>query len=340
MNAVPITCCLSASSGKNIPNSIPNMMPRMTRVFVVANLLILFIIQVLYNIFMKKEILNNSYEMLEFFVEQNDVKQIEFRASMELLESMGYKAFVDIAQIYRYRMLTPKEASEGFVELSFAKLDESSSFHKEKNSQEKYGIESEFFHINKLAQPSFLYYYQEALKFCDVVSKKSILNLGINKGDEFEVIQKMLGDDALKRLRFVGVDHSASIINYAQMKYPDAQMLQGDINELDALGLGRFELIISIGTLQSSNINFNERFMSIYQNQLQKNGAIILGFPNCRWIDGEMLYGAVAPNYSFPEMSLVLKDIHFCKKYLQQKGYRVVITGKDYLFLSARKIGK
>jgi hypothetical protein len=78
--------------------------------------------------------------------------------------------------------------------------------------------------------------------------------------------------------------------------------------------------------------------MSIYQNHLENGGAIILGFPNCRWIDGEMIYGAKAPNYSFSELSLVLKDIHFCKKYLQQKKYRVVITGKDYLFLSARKI--
>ena len=78
--------------------------------------------------------------------------------------------------------------------------------------------------------------------------------------------------------------------------------------------------------------------MSIYQSYLKKDGAIILGFPNCRWIDGEMIYGASAPNYNFNEMSLVLEDIHFCKKYLQQKGYRVVITGKDYLFLTARKI--
>ena len=150
----------------------------------------------------------------------------------------------------------------------------------------------------------------------------------------------MLSVDAFKKKRVVGVDYSESIIKYAQKRFPFAQMLLADINTLEKKKLGRFGLIISIGTLQSSNINFNERFMSIYQNLLEKDGAIILGFPNCRWIDGEMVYGAVAPNYNFAEMSLVLKDIHFCKKYLQQKGYRVVITGKDYLFLSARKIGK
>ncbi len=289
---------------------------------------------------MKKEILNNSYEILEFFAVRYGLKRLEFFVKDELLESMGYKAFVDIAGIHRYKMLTPKEHKEGLVEFRFVKLDATSSFHKTKNSQEKYGVESEFFHIDKLAQPSFLYHYQEALKFCDVASKESILNLGVNKADEFEVIEKMLSVDVLQQKRVVGVDYSASIIEYAQKRFPFAQMLSADINTLEKEELGRFELIISIGTLQSSNINFNERFMSIYQNLLEKDGAIILGFPNCRWIDGEMVYGAVAPNYNFAEMSLVLKDIHFCKKYLQQKGYRVVITGKDYLFLSARKIGK
>ncbi len=287
---------------------------------------------------MKKEIVNSSYQLLEFFAQYTEDKKIEFCVDTKLLDSMGYKAFVDIAQIYKYKMLTPKEYDEGIVEFSFVKLDPTSSFHQTKNSQEKYGLESEFFGIDKIAQPSFLYHYQEALKFCDVASKESILNLGVNKADEFEVIEKMLSVDAFKKKRVVGVDYSESIIKYAQKRFPFAQMLLADINTLEKKKLGRFGLIISIGTLQSSNINFNERFMSIYQNLLEKDGAIILGFPNCRWIDGEMVYGAVAPNYNFAEMSLMLKDIHFCKKYLQQKGYRVVITGKDYLFLSARKI--
>jgi hypothetical protein len=78
--------------------------------------------------------------------------------------------------------------------------------------------------------------------------------------------------------------------------------------------------------------------MNIIQNYLYKNGSIILGFPNCRWIDGEMITGAKSKNYSFPEMSVLVKDIYFCKKYLQQKKFRVTITGKDYLFLTATSI--
>lgn len=292
---------------------------------------------------MKKNtnILNDSYEILTFFsnkeLKNNEILKIVIK--LELYEQLGIKSFVDLAQIYKMKLLFVNNENEQNIELTFKKLNEDKSFHKVEQSDEKYGKKSEFFKVDKISQFSFLYYYQEALKFCDIKSKKRVLNLGINKGDEFEVIQNMLSVQMFEEKEFVGIDYSSSIIEYAQEKFPHAKMIKADINKLDEINLDRFDMIISIGTLQSSNINFNPTFMSLYQNYLNKSGAIILGFPNCRWIDGEMVYGAEVPNYNFSEMSLVLKDIHFCKKYLQQKGYRVVITGKDYLFLAARKIG-
>ena len=239
------------------------------------------------------------------------------------------------------KMLTPKSV-DGEITLRFLKLDLDSSFHNTTTSTEKYGTKSDFFNINKIEKVGFLYHYQQALKFIDIHNKRRILNLGINKGDEFEVIKDLLDKSEFIDKEFVGIDYSSSAINYAKKKFLDTNIkfICHDINKLTELSLDRFDLFISIGTLQSSNINFNKTFMDIYQNHLQKDASIILGFPNCRWVDGEMIYGAKAPNYPFSEMSLVLKDIHFCKKYLQQKGYRVVITGKDYLFLSARKILK
>ena len=281
-----------------------------------------------------------SSEILEWF-KQNSVSSGEI-VNIELLESdiirLGYKAFIDLAQLFFMKMLTPTTDGEKTI-LRFLKLDTNSSFHKADSSDEKYGTGSEFFSIDKTAQFSFLYHYQQALKFVNIADKKRVLNLGINKGDEFEVIKDLLGMNEFKDKEFVGVDYSNSAIEYAKKNISHVKFICHDINNLNELDLGRFDLIVSIGTLQSSSLSFNATFMKIYQNYLQKGGAVILGFPNCRWVDGEMIYGAKAPNYPFAEMSLVLKDIHFCKKYLQQKGYRVVITGKDYLFLSARKIG-
>jgi len=126
----------------------------------------------------------------------------------------------------------------------------------------------------------------------------------------------------------------------ASAGYGNIEFYTHDINNLNSLNLGKFDLIISIGTLQSSNLEFNPLFMSIVQNQLKKDGAMILGFPNCRWLDGEMIYGARVKNYPFSEMGLLYKDVIFCKKYLQQKKFRVTITGKDYIFLTATSIRK
>ncbi len=283
-----------------------------------------------------------SAEILKCF-ENNTVKDGEI-VELEVLESdvetIGYKAFVDLAQLFFMKMLTPASKCQDEITLRFLKLNEDSSFHKSQNSTEKYGVESEFFGIDKTAQFSFLYHYQKALEFINIKSRSRVLNLGINKGDEFKVIKDMLNEEDFDSKELVGIDYSASAIEYAKKSFPstNTKFICSDLNKLTELSLERFDLIVSIGTLQSSNINFNQTFMSLYQNHLEKGGAIILGFPNCRWIDGEMIYGAKAPNYPFSEMSLVLKDIHFCKKYLQQKKYRVVITGKDYLFLSARKI--
>jgi len=284
----------------------------------------------------------SSKEILEYFetlkLDADEVVEIEF--SVSYVESIGYKAFVDLAQLFFMKMLTPTQNSSDSITLRFKKLNIKSSFHKAKKSSEKYGADSEFFSIEKTTQFSFLYHYRQALKFVNIKDKKRILNLGINRGDEFRVIKELLAKDEFSKKEFLGIDYCSSAIEYAKKNFSNSnvEFRCHDINALDELDLGKFDLIVSIGTLQSSGINFNATFMSLYQNHLQKGGSIILGFPNCRWIDSEMIYGAKAPNYAFSEMSLVLKDIHFCKKYLQQKKYRVVVTGKDYLFLSARKL--
>ncbi len=275
------------------------------------------------------------FEMLN--LEYGEVHELEVKNLQ--LDEIGYKSFIDLAQIFFLKMLSPIVNGESTV-LRFKRLNEENSFHKDEKSSEKYGVESEFFSIDKNKQFAYLYHYKKALEFIDVKEKKRILNLGVNKGDEFLVIQNMLVDEDFEKKELMGIDYSDSAIMYAknEFKCSNIEFISHDINKLDELNIGKFDLIISIGTLQSSNINFNERFMDIYQNYLQKDGAMVLGFPNCRWIDGEMVYGAKAPNYAFSELSLVLKDIHFTKKYLQQKKYRVTITGKDYLFLTARKI--
>ncbi|MGK0256367.1 MAG: 2-polyprenyl-3-methyl-5-hydroxy-6-metoxy-1,4-benzoquinol methylase [Arcobacteraceae bacterium] len=268
----------------------------------------------------------NSNEILEFMINN---------------EEIDYKAWVDLSHILFCKMLTPIIKDDDTIVMSFKKLNKKESFHEDTDDvEEKYGVESTFATINKNNQPSFLVHYLKALENVKVDTRIRILNLGVNSGEEFEILKKYSKN--FENLELVGIDYCSSAIQEAKKNFDENNIsfLVGDINKLEELNLGKFDLIISIGTLQSTNIDFNKAFMDIVQNYLNKDGAMILGFPNCRWIDGEMIYGAMVKNYNFSELSLVFKDVNYCKKYLQQKKFRVTVTGKDYIFLTATSIRK
>jgi hypothetical protein len=253
----------------------------------------------------------------------------------------GLKSWVNLAELLGCKMMTPKIVSEYLIEITFKKLQASNSFHiaNTPKKEEKYGTDSEFAKISKNEEATFLYHYKKALESVKISGRRNILDIGINKADEFDIIKAIVTTDIFAKMKLVGIDHSSSALELAKDKFPNAIFLNADINYFDTLDLGAFDLIISIGTLQSPGINYKLFLMNLVQNHISENGAIILGFPNSRWIDGELIYGAKAPNYNYSEMSLVFNDVIFAKKYLQQKKFRVTITGREYIFLTATKIG-
>ena len=64
-------------------------------------------------------------------------------------------------------------------------------------------------------------------------------------------------------------------------------------------------------------------------------GALLLSLPNSRYVDGEQLYGARMRNFSQPELSLLVKDLAFYRRYLQQHRRQVFITGKREILVTA-----
>jgi SAM-dependent methyltransferase len=280
------------------------------------------------------------FEIIELFKSQVQLKKsiITITISQIQLDRYSFGSFYDLGNSFGYKLCIPK-ADEIQLTLKYEKLNEKNSFHNDQISSEKYGIQSKFFQINKNDKFSFLYHFTQALKNIKINDRKSILNLGINKGDEFDILLKVLSNQNAHHL--IGIDISRSAITYAKERFsklPNMQFYCADINQLQELNLSKFDCLISIGTLQSSSLNLKTTLMNLVQNQLNKNSAIVLGFPNCRWIENEMIYGAKVPNYNFSELGTLINDLAFCKKYLQQKKYRVMITGKDYIFLSAVKI--
>ena len=253
------------------------------------------------------------------------------------------KTWLDLAELHFCKMLMPKAIDDDYIQITYQKLNQENSFHTAtiEKREEKYGTESIFFNINKNEEPTFLHAYKKALEAVKVQQRKHILNLGINKGDEFELIEQLISKEHFDKIAFSGIDHSQSALKYAKERFPkdNVKFYREDINALKNLTLPKADLIISIGTLQSPSINYKPFLMSLVQEHLTADGAFILGFPNSRWIDGELIYGAKAPNYPYSEMSLLFNDVIFAKKYLQQKKFRVTITGREYIFVTATKIG-
>ena len=260
----------------------------------------------------------------------------------DLQNSKSFKTWVDLAELHFCKILTPIKVDEEFIQITYEKLNQENSFHSAtvENREEKYGTESIFFNINKNEEPTFLHAYKKALEAVKIQNRKHVLNLGINKGDEFELIQQLIDENTFDNINFTGIDHSASALSYAKERFPkeNVKFFKHDINTIKELNLTKSDLIISIGTFQSPSINYKPFLMSLVQEHLTHDGAFILGFPNSRWIDGELIYGAKAPNYPYSEMSLLFSDVIFAKKYLQQKKFRVTITGREYIFLTATKI--
>ncbi len=294
--------------------------------------------------YLEKELKNNDYVIIEIL--NPSIKDDIYAGEKLIIDNQefiyrSFKSWSDLAEILFCKLLI-LGLQENKVQIKFQKLNKTESFHNDVNDEknEKYGEDSTFFRINKNEEPSFLYAYMNALTNVKIEEKKEILNLGINKADEFEVIKNLLDEETLNQMNLVGIDYSSSAIEFSKKRFPSENFtfFNHDINKLEQLNLKKADLIISIGTLQSSGLNFKLLFMDLIQNYLQDKGSIILGFPNCRWINGEMIYGAKAANYSYSEQSVLYKDVYFCKKYLQQKKYRVTLTGKNYLFLTATSI--
>lgn len=281
------------------------------------------------------EVLNPDYEEFLYCGQVLFIDEVAYKYR-------SYKDWTDLAQKLFCKIETPKIVSLNTIALTFKTLDKKDSFHNSiLDKKEKYGVNSTFYNINKNEQPEILLSFLNALKNVNLEKRKRVLNLGVNSGLEFELIKKYFKN--FSNTEFVGIDYCESAINEAKKKFQNdknVKFINSDIKELEQLNLGQFDLIISIGTLQSSNLEFNKIFMQIVQNYLKKEGSIILGFPNCRWIQGEIIYGAKAANYAFSELSLLFKDAFFCKKYLQQKKFRVTLTGEYYIFLTATSIRK
>ncbi len=251
-----------------------------------------------------------------------------------------YRVWVDLAERLGLRMLTPERVGEGMVELRFERIDPAARWQSDEvEASERYGRASGFARISKLEDPDLLIDFAEALARTRLPAAPRILELGVNRGDMFGLIGA-LDPERAARASFVGVDHSETALALARERFPrpNYAFVVADVNVLPALG--GFDLVIAMGVLQSPGVDDKALLRRLIQVELGWTGALILGVPNCRYLDGERIHGARQKNFSQPELSLVIRDIAYFKRYLQQHRRQVYVTGRDYLLVTAVASGE
>ncbi|HEY0483233.1 MAG TPA: class I SAM-dependent methyltransferase [Kofleriaceae bacterium] len=245
-----------------------------------------------------------------------------------------FRVWVDLAERLGLRLLTPRPGEPPLVHLRFEPLAPAGAWRGEPS--EKYGAGSEFARIDKREDPGFVLDLADALARVALPPAPRVLDLGVNTGEPLALVMQLMPASRVASATFVGIDHSTSALAAARGRFGDqVQLIEADLNQLADLALGRFDLVISIGTLQSAGIDDRALVRRVVQDHLAPAGAVIFGVPNCRYADGELAYGARMKNFRQPELGLLVKDVAFYRKYLQQHHRQVFVTGKNYLLITA-----
>jgi SAM-dependent methyltransferase len=249
------------------------------------------------------------------------------------------RVWVELADRLHLRLSTPRPMGGVHIELCFEPLDERARWDGEGDHDadrtEKYGSQSGYARICKLDDPDLLLDMADALERVRLPDAPRILDLGVNRGDELALLLGLRPEWATQA-RFVGIDHSRSALAVARAQFPSEnfEFIEADLNASAALELGRFDLVLSLGTLHSPGVDDRSVLRSMVQRWLGPRGGVILGVPNCRYLDGEQLFGARTKNFRQPELGLLIKTVAHWKKYLQQHRRKVYVTGKHHVLVT------
>lgn len=256
------------------------------------------------------------------------------------------RVWVELADRLQLRLSTPRPVVGGVaIELRFEPLDERARWdgdgdRSSRDPTEKYGAQTGYARISKLEDPSLLLDMADALDRVHLPDAPRILDLGVNRGDEFELLLA-LRPEWVTQARFVGIDHSSSALAVARERFAGErfEFIEADLNAVAELELGRFDLVMSLGTLHSPGVDDRSLLRAITKRWLAPSGGVILGVPNCRYLDGEQLFGARTKNFRQPELGLLIKTVAHWKKYLQQHRRKVYVTGKHYVLVTGAAEG-
>ena len=243
-----------------------------------------------------------------------------------------WRAWLDLAELLGCRCCTPVALGDGPVLVRFERLGQEAAWHGGVSGPERYAGADGFAQVHKLEQPGFLVPLLAALERTRPSDGGRVLVLGCHRGDEIEALSWL--EPSPRGLEVVGVDHAPGPLAQARRRFPDARFLERDVRDLPET-LGRFELVLAIAVLQGPGVDDKTLLRRLVQHHLQPRAGLVLGFPNSRFRDGAVVWGARTRNYAEPDLSLVVRDLAAHRRYLHQHGFASHLGGRYDLLLSA-----
>lgn len=289
---------------------------------------------------------NGSLQHLSFLGAHPDLNKGAFDGERSADGSLqrSLKTWMALAESLACRLLMPEVSAQKPQEviIRLEPLDLKQTWHElEPRSIEKYGRESSYAKVKKSEDPFWVRDYQLALELAKITSGHRILSLGTGSGEELKVIRQWYAE-LWSELQVFGLDHCPSAIKNMQQDIPEGEFRCFDLSQAVEAQIcpeiQDIDLLISIATLQCSGFDGKKVFRDWFQNRCKKSATIVLGFPACRYMDGEVISGPKIKNYREPEWTLLNKDLAYFTRYLNSHKKKVRILGKHTLFLVATPI--
>lgn len=253
----------------------------------------------------------------------------------------GWRAWFDLAEGVGYRLGTPLPLGAGRVLVRFVALGAEAPWHAgagERGDVDRYADPDGFGAVHKLEHPGFLVPLLGALELTAPPDGGRVLALGCHRGDELAALSLL--EPAPGSLELVGLDASEAVLSEARRRLPEARFVHARLHRDEPdqglpRDLGRFDLVIAVALLQSPDLDGSALLRQLVQHHLHERGALVVGLPNSRFRDGEVVWGARTRNYRAVDLSLVVRDLAAYRRYLAQHGFTTHVGGRYDLLLSA-----
>lgn len=239
----------------------------------------------------------------------------------------SWQVWTDLADLLGAHLLTPERAGEGRVRLrlrAWADLPDPDAG--------GYGAHGDWARVDKLEDPVFLFTLVEALRRVGPPVGGRVLVLGVNRGRELDALPLAFGD---RDLEVVGLDLDGSALAVARTRHPAATFQVCDVTTLPLPELGRFDLVLALSLLHSPGIRQDVLLAALCRHHLTPSGGLILGYPNARYRGGMLSYGARQRNFARPDLGLLAADVTDARRGLQKRGFKVFVTGKYEVLVTA-----